>query len=340
MVAIKPSQIQTLLKNPDPRFLSFLIFGPDQGLVSERASELAQVLSNRETPQGEIIRIDEPDMENNADRLGVELQTIPMFGGRKIVRTTLGRRINSQVLKSFIGDNKTTGILIIEAGSLRADESLRTTCEKSPFAASISCYMDEGRDLDTLIRDTLRQSGHSLSPMAKNLLISRLGADRALSRSEIEKLCLYAGNQKEITEEDVEKVVGDAAEMTIDRIVNATALGEFTLAINEFERALSAGENAQVIITALQRHFMRLHRIKSIFETGTQIETAILDLRPPLHFKQKEIFIKQIKMWGLKNLISALDDIHSTAKHARRNAATENMQAGQLILNLTKIIRN
>lgn len=339
MVAIKPSQIQTFIKNPNPMFLSFLIFGPDQGLVSERASELSQTLAQRETPNGEILRIDEPDLENEPDRIAIELQTFPMFGGRKIVRVIAGRRINYHMLKSFIGDKTLAGILIVEAGSLRSDESLRASFEKSSLAACISCYADEGRDLDTLIRETLKQNGLSISPEIKTSLVSRLGADRALSRSELEKLSLYVGDKTEITEADIEAVVGDAAEMTIEKIVNASASCDCSFAIKELGRALSAGENAQVIISALQRHFIRLHRVRSSCDNGSSLETSILELRPPLHFKQKESFIAQCKIWRKKTLDIALENISEAARAARLNSVIEHIIAEQIIMKLPAIAK-
>lgn len=339
MVAIKPNQVQTFLKNPDPSVLTFLIYGPDQGLVTERASQLSQVLARRETPNGEIIRIDELDLENQPDRIGIELQTLPMFGGRKIIRTSVGRRINYQTLKGFIGDKTLCGILIVEAGSLRADENLRTSFEKSSSAASISCYGDEGRDLEALIRDTLKQSGLSIHPDVKNILLNRLGADRALSRSELEKLCLYAGDKTEITEADVEAVVGDASEMTIEKIINASASCASTLAVKELGRALSGGENAQVIISALQRHFLRLHRVRSSVDTGNPLEVAISELRPPIHFKQKDAFLAQCKIWRKNTLETAVESISSAALKARMNSVIENLMAEEIILKLPSIAR-
>ena len=76
-----------------------LFYGSDAGLVSERSAQLAALLAARETPAGEIIRMDDADLDGDPDRLAVELQTIPMFGGSKVVRATAGRRINAAALQ-------------------------------------------------------------------------------------------------------------------------------------------------------------------------------------------------------------------------------------------------
>ena len=53
----------------------------------------------------------------------------------------------------------------------------------------------------------------------------RLGADRALSRGEVEKLALYAHGRGTVEVDDVEAIVGDASELALDKIPLATAAG-------------------------------------------------------------------------------------------------------------------
>ena len=76
------------------------------------------------------------------------------------------------------------------------------------------------------------------TPEALRLLLSRLGADRALSRAEIEKLALYASGKGKIEEADVEAAVGDAAELAIDRVVLAAGSGRLEAALNECDRCV------------------------------------------------------------------------------------------------------
>ena len=91
MVAVKAHQAQAFLSSPDPKIRAVLFFGSDAGLVSERAQALARAAAARFDPPGELLRLDESDLDADADRLAVELGTVPMFGGPKIVRTSAGR---------------------------------------------------------------------------------------------------------------------------------------------------------------------------------------------------------------------------------------------------------
>ena len=95
MVAVKAGQADAFLKAADPRIEAFLLYGPDEGLVAERSQGLARRIAERDNPPGEVIRLSDADLEESPDRIEVELLTAPMFGGRKIVRATAGRRINA-----------------------------------------------------------------------------------------------------------------------------------------------------------------------------------------------------------------------------------------------------
>lgn len=334
MVAVKAHLAEKFLSNPDKSLSAFLFFGSDPGLVTERAQTTAKRLAAAENPPGEVIRLDDADLDGDRDRLGVELRTLPMFGGRKVVRVTTGRIINAAALKDLVEAGDLAGLLIVEAGNLKPTDSLRATFEKSAHAAAIACYGDESRDLEGLAREVLSAAGIDITREARNLLIARLGADRALSRAEIEKLALFAQGKPLIEIEDVDAIVGDASELAIDRIVNAAASGNAATAINEFARAVTAGESPQTIITAVQRHLHKLHRVRADIDRGTQLADAIRQLRPPLHFKQRDAFTSQCRRWARPALDCALAATADALKTARLNAAIEDVVAERLLLSL------
>jgi DNA polymerase-3 subunit delta len=337
MVAVKAGQAAAFLKTPEARFTAYLLFGTDQGLVSERAANLAKAISSHDSTPGEVIRLDEIDIENDPDRLSIELFTMPMFGGRKIVRVSTGKRINAAMLKPYAVAKDLAGVLIVEAGNLKRDDGMRLAFEKSANAAAIPCYIDDTRGLGDIIREILEQNRLTITPGARQLLMSRLGADRVMSRGEIEKLALYARDTGQISEDDVDAVVGDAAELTIDRIVMATASGDSPRAVRELSRALAAGENAQNIISAIQRYFVRLHRLRTSIDSGQSVDAAIGELRPAVHFKVKDALAAQCRAWRTEMLDVALGGIATAARNARVSSALEDMLTERLILSLSRL---
>ena len=337
MVAIKTHQAAAFLAALDRAPSGRAVLRQRRRLGRERAARLAKALAERDEPKGEILRLDDASLEDDPDRIYVELQTVPMFGGRKIVRAAAGRRVTAAQLKPLVEGEALAGYLIVEAGNLRPDDALRALFEKSPAAAAVACFPDEARDLDAVIREVFAATKVQITPEARRLLILRLGADRALSRAEIDKLALYAHGKSLIEESDVEAAVGDAAELALDRIVMAAASGQAAAALAEYDRNVASGESPQSVIAALQRHFLRLHRMRGALDGGRSMDEVLRSLRPPPHFKQRDALEQQARSWSARKLVAALARIAEAAKAARLNSGLEGMLTENLLLDLGAI---
>lgn len=334
MVAIKAQQAQSFVSAPDKAIVAVLVHGPDTGLVSERARLAATALANRGGEEAEIIRIEEPDLDGDPDRLVVELQTMPMFGGGKVVRTTAGRKINGALFKELFAAGAPPAGLVCEAGNLKASDALRKLFESTAWAAAVPCYADENRTLADLVREMTAAAGLRIERDAGDVLVNRLGADRALSRGEIEKLILYCAGRDSITVEDVEAIVGDATDTGLEYIAIAAASGEPDIVVAEFDRAVAAGENPQAVILVAQRYFQRLHRVRASIDSGKSVDEAIRALRPPLHFKLRDAVTAQCRLWPTARLGEALQRINETARQARLNSARDAILVERLLFNL------
>lgn len=337
MVAIKAQQAPSFLKSMPKEIEAVLVHGTDPGLVSELARTAAERLAARDQPPGEILRIEDADLETDPDRIGVELRTMPMFGGRQVVRTTVSRKITIRMLEPLLEPGALSGYLVVEAGNLKADDAVRKAFEKAPHAAAIVCYADEARDIDGLISQTMRAAGISLDQDARTLLASRLGADRAMTRSELEKLVIYAYGRDRLELDDIEAAVGDASEMATDTILNGTTTARPQKALDMLDRALASGESAQGLILAVQRHFQRLDRVRAGLDGGASFEEAARALRPPLHFKQKTAFEGQVRAWSRDRLVKALSLIDKAARDARRVSAMDALLLEHLLLDLSRL---
>jgi DNA polymerase-3 subunit delta len=335
MIAIKAHQAAAFMKAPPPQLSAALFFGSDVGLVSERSAALAAALADRETPRGEIMRLDDTELEADPARLEVELQMRPMFSSRRIVRAIAGRRITAQRIEPLLTSGPLEGLLIVEAGNLKTDDRLRRLFETSSGCYAVACYPDSAEDLDDLIDEVLAPYRIAIEADARGLLQSRLGADRALSRAEVEKLALFCLGRPAITLEDVENIVGDASDLVLERIAIAAAAGQTQTALNDFGRALASGESAQTVILITQRYFMKLHKVRTSVDAGQRLDDALKAMRPPLFFKQRDAFARQVRRWSRAQLDQALKRIADTAKAARLTSALEDVLTERLILSLS-----
>lgn len=337
MVALKPQQAKSFTSALEPRINAVLLYGEDAGLVAERAKLAAEALARRSKPPGEILRIGDADLENDPDRFHTELQTVSMFGGARVVRTQTSRRIHTNLLKSLIEPGTMTGALVVEAGALRADDALRKLFEGAPTALAVPCNPDEAKSLEAIVAEAFAAAGVEIAQDARQLLVSRLGADRVMSRSEIDKLLIYAHGEAKVTIEAVEAVVGDASEQAIDTILFAVSGGRGREAVIELDRAVASGESPQGIILATQRHFQRLHRLRAMSDQGRSFVDAFRSLRPPLPYKLQPMLESHARAWDAPRLDRAQSVIARAAKQARLSSGLEATLAERMLLEVAAL---
>ena len=334
---IKAGQAERFVKSPPREIVAMLFHGTDPGLVSERVGQMARLLAGDPKAPGEIVRLDDSDLSGDTDRLGVELRTIPMFGGRKIVRLRAEARLKPELISDLIDGGPLAGVLIVEAGNLKPDSKLRALFAGAANAAAVACYADDEKSLAALVGEVASEYALAMPQGVREHLVSLLGADRTLSRNEVEKLALYAGRGATVTLEDVDAIVGDASELGLDQIAHAVAGGRVRDALVTCDRALASGESPQSVILALLRYFMRLHSLGSAVAGGKPLEGALRSLRPPLHFKAQPLVQAEVRAWPLVRLTRGVALIQRAAKAARLSALLERELTERLIVDLCRL---
>src|SRR5436305_7426315 len=259
MVALRGRDIDAFLKQPDPGRPIVLLYGPDAGLVRERADALVASAVNDPSDPFSLVRLDGDELSADPSRLVEEALTIPMFGGRRAIRVRAGSRSFASGVDTLSEMPVKDCRIVIEAGELRPESPLRKACERAKTAVAIGCYPDTERDLAKLIDDEMKLSGLRIAQDARASLMSLLGGDRQASRNELKKLALYAHGAGEVTLDHVMAVVSDASDLKLDPIVDGAFAGQPALVESEFGKAMVAGTYPGMIIAAGQRQAAVLH---------------------------------------------------------------------------------
>ena len=174
-------------------------------------------------------------------------------------------------------------------------------------AAAIACYADTARNLEDVVRDALRAEGLSIAPDALADAVSRLGSDRGVSRRELEKLALYARARKASAWTMCRAVMGDEAEARAEEASDAAGSGDFARLDLALERLWTAEMSAIAVIRGAMGHFQRLALVRENMARGENLDSAMKQLRPPMHFLRADSFKAQARRWSGEKLNDALD---------------------------------
>jgi len=334
LVALRGKEIDAFLARPDPGRPIILLYGPDAGLVRERADALLASAVDDPNDPFSLVKLDGDELSAEPSRLVDEAMTVPLFGGRRAIRVRAGSRSFASGVDTLADTPLKDCRIVIEAGELRPESPLRKACERAKTAVAIGCYPDGERELSKLIDDELRIADLRIAQDARATLMALLGGDRQASRNELRKLTLYAHGRGEVTLDDVMAVVADASELKLDPIVDGAFAGRADLVESEFAKAMVAGTYPGVIISAAQRQAAWLHKSALAVAEGTPLSTILDGGFPRLHFSRKGAVEAALRHFNAARLAAVIDQLGTAALDMRKQPAIAAAIAQRALLSI------
>ncbi|MFZ1814875.1 MAG: DNA polymerase III subunit delta [Rhizobiaceae bacterium] len=336
MAEIKAGEADAFVSRPHETFRTFLLYGPDSGLVSERADVLSATFGIDRNDPFAFIRLDADTAAGDKARISDEAHTVGMFGDSRLIRISGVTRKNlADAIQPVLDFPPAQSWIIIEAGDLKKDSALRKNVEKSTSGVAIPCYADNAGALNRLITSVLQQYGLTIGHEAQDLLRSSLGADRRASRNELEKLALYCEGQTSISPDDVRAIIGDVAAFETDDMIDSAATGNINRLEELLPRLATSGTTPDMLLLSCLRHFQNLHQGRFMMEHARKPAQAVVSsMRPPLHFSRRDSFTRALSIWNLAMISRALGRLDRAALEARANPVLANSLAGTALLAL------
>ncbi|HSU07460.1 MAG TPA: DNA polymerase III subunit delta [Acetobacteraceae bacterium] len=308
-----------------------LLFGEDSGLIRERAEGLVRLIAGSLDDPFRVAELGRDELS----RLPDEAASLSLTGGRRVVRVReAGEAALAPVQALLKGPGQ--ALVVLEAGGLASRSRLRAAIEASADAASIGCYAEEGRTLETTIRSVLTEADVSADSEALAWLAGQLGADRAGTRRELEKLALYAGPGGRVDLEAAAACVGDLAGLSLDDALFAATAGDIALADRALELALSEGTSSVGVLRAGLLHLQRLHRARLAMDGGMSAVEAAKAARPPVFFRRVGAFARALGLWPTGALMAAMAGLADAERACKRTAAPDAVICRNAVLALAR----
>ena len=336
---VKSHEADKYAVNPPKGLTIALVYGPDAGLVQERAEKLLKTVTPDLTDPFNAVDFSEAAILADPARLADEAAAISMMGGRRTVRIRGAGNDLAEIVETFLDDPKGDALVVIEAGDLAKTSALRKLFDAHKSAAAIQCYPDSARDLADVLRDALRAEGLSIVPDALEDAVARLGNDRGVTRREIEKLLLYMHGQKQVTLEDVRAVMGDEAEARSESACDAAGSGDLVRLDLELERLWAADTQPAQILRSAMGHFQKLLQASESAARGESLDSVMKRLRPPVHFSRATSFKNQAQRWSSDRLGEALDMLLEAESLTRTTAAPAEAVTGRALMNIAAMAK-
>ena len=331
-------QIEQFVKSPDKNARVILVYGPDGGLVSERATVISKTVVEDLSDPFNVADLSVESLAEDPARLADEANAISMMGGDRLIMIKGGGDKLTVLVKSYLESPSSSTLVVIQAGELGPRSSLRKACEAAKNAAALPCYVEDERDVSRFIRDTLQAAKLRVDPDAVGWMAANISGDRRKVRSELEKLITYKGDeQSSVSLTDVQSACGAAGAQGFDDLVYNVGGRNSRAALKAYATLMAEGTAFVAILRSLQNHFRRLHMTKSYMQDGMDMDSAMKKLSPPVFFKQAPMFKGQVNSWSLPVLNQVLSRLGELEAQCKQTGMPVETLCSQAILAISKI---
>ncbi|UPA24404.1 DNA polymerase III subunit delta [Shinella oryzae] len=335
MAEVKSHEFDAFLKRKPLPVRLFLIYGPDRGLVSERAAAIAAASGVDLDDAFSVVKLDAGEIGNQPGRLMDEMNAIGLFGGERLVwvRNAASEKGVADAIDMLASASPGPSTLIVEASDLKKGSALRKAAEAASQAVAIPCYADDGRALQALIDQELAAEGLRIAPAARQRLVETIGGDRLASRNELRKLALYCRGRELIEEQDVEEIVGDASAISTDDAIDAILKGDKDGFLHAIQKIVTSKTPIFLVLQGCLRQFQLLELMRAeMDEKRAPAAQAMATLGRHLHFRRKPIVENALKTWASPAIRRETQRLQAAILQSRQRPALEDTIAMQTLL--------
>ncbi|RWX74564.1 DNA polymerase III subunit delta [Neorhizobium lilium] len=335
MAEIKSHEFDRFIKRGVELYKIFVIYGPDRGLVSERATAIAKTSGAAPDDPFAMLKLDSGDLSGDPGRLMDEVNALGLFGGTKLVwlRGAANEKPLLDAIQVLANGPPPANMLVVEAGDLKKGSGLRKIVEPAKNIAVIPCYADDARALQALIDAELEGENLKISPAARARLLELLGGDRIASRNEIRKLALYCRGTNVIDERHVEDIIGDASSVSADEAVDAVLNGDMPALHRALHKVLASKTPVFLVLQACLKQLQMLDLMRSeMDEKRLQTSQVMMTLGRHVHFKRKPIIEKALRDWSAASILRETERLQAAILQTRQRQSLEPSIALQALI--------
>lgn len=197
------------------------------------------------------------------------LRTLPVMSSRRAVLVTETERMEPagyEALAAYLQNPNARCMLILTGEDLDRRTSIYKALRE--HAQVVEFPKLKGYALTVWVEDYVRQKGHHISSSAAQKLADLAGSDLQNLIGEIEKLLLYAGEEKTISPAALDQMVESTRQHNIFELTEALGRCDRPGALRSLASLLDSGEKPLAILGMMARHFRQVIITKEMLRAG------------------------------------------------------------------------
>ena len=302
---LKAYQLNDNIAKAGKNVFGYLFYGADLGAVRDCAQQVISALRQQDSSL-EVNVLTSDALKENPNLLAEEGASSSLFASKRLIwlknpSDNLLDEIDGYLTKT----TSDTPVLIITSDTFNTKSKTVSLMNDLPNAVALGCYLQEGNELRQTISDMLRINGYTIVPDALTFLCESLGADKGATLSELEKLMLYKGDEKQIALKDVTACFAGSAPTSMDELLMTALSGDAKTAQKKMMLLLEEGTSCVAVIRSFLLKINQLLKVQGFMEQGLNADDAIKKTPPFIPFKYTSLWKQIVLSWPLQFTIEA-----------------------------------
>ena len=289
-----------------------LFYGINDGAKIEEIKRLS--LLNKDKA---ITNYDEKQILENSNNIYNTIFSKSLFEDKKIIIINRASDKIVKIIEDFIEKNIIDISIIFNADNLEKRSKLRSLFEKNKNLICSAFYADTPEILARIAHNFFKEKRISISQANINLIVSKCNGDRGILKNELTKIELFSQNQKEISYENLIKLINLVENHSISELADNCLAKNEKKTKNLLNDNNFSSEDCVVITRTFMLKSKRILKLLQEYQENKDLNKTIASARPPIFWKDKDIVRQHITRWKLgqiNELIYRLNEIELQIK--------------------------
>ena len=288
----------------------FLFYGPNFGKIESCIKVLKNKLDNFDNTIKFFNFFQDDFLNQSLTEIVNQNSQDDIFGNKKSLIFSLSDlRVSSEIIKLITYQDLNIQNIIFKTGPIQKGLKIRKFFEESPDCLITPCYEDSLLEKKEVITRIFNHENIEISPLHTDVLAPLLSNERLRLTNEIKKLVIYI----KTTKNDIINALSiliDNNSKDLNNLVYLLASKKRNDFWKEFLKVQKTFSDEVKFINIFSKHLEKILFVKDKILLGSAPASAMRSLRPPIFFKQEEVFLSQLNLWNLENLRKIMKELH------------------------------
>ena len=258
----------------------YLIYGNEDYLINKNLTDILKKIDSNDNISRYNLDTD------SIESVLIDASTVSMFDDKKVLicdnanfLTGLDSLDSDENFLRYLEHPFPEVYLIFIVRNEKLDERKKVTKALKKISKVIVCNKIENYDLNNYVYEYITSHGYKIDRKNIDIILKRSLYNLSIITNELEKLFIYKGNDKNITKEDLDKVISSNINDNIFDLTNMIVNKEKTRLIETYNNLIRMGEDPFKLMVTLSNQYRLILEVKLMVKNGYRDDEIISKLK-------------------------------------------------------------